>query len=186
LDGLSFGQRIVAYRSKKGMLQKELAGNAGLSPTQLNYYEKDKREPNIASIKALAQALGITGDELLGRSTAKSPTQAQTADEIQLLNNYRALNKDGREYLCQTMELITTNEKYTKDTPVPGMEVEPYITERPAPAFTLPRSAAVPYAGDMETSRELTEEEAVALVHARYEAGKKDNTSSSTSERQAQ
>lgn len=53
----------------------------------------------------------------------------------------------------------------------------------PEAPFTMPRSAAVPYADNMEASEELTEDEAVALVKQRYAAAKKGTPSSTTSER---
>jgi hypothetical protein len=53
-------------------------------------------------------------------------------------------------------------------------------------AQTLSRSAAVPYADGVEASKELTGEEAAALVRARFDAAKKVNASSMTSEKQAQ
>ena len=122
MDGLSFGQRIVSFRAKKHMLQKELAEKIGILPTALSRYENDVREPDVITITKLAEALGVTGDELLGRSAADYPTYAQTEDEIKLLNDYRALNKEGKEYMRQTMEMIVVNDKYKKYNSVSDME----------------------------------------------------------------
>jgi transcriptional regulator with XRE-family HTH domain len=39
-----------------------------MSPTTINYYEKDKREPDIERIKKLAEALDVTVGELIGQN----------------------------------------------------------------------------------------------------------------------
>jgi transcriptional regulator with XRE-family HTH domain len=122
MNEMTFGERIVYFRKRASMLQKELAEKAGISPTALNYYEKDKREPNVLTIIKIAKALGVTGDELIGTDTPHSPTQARTADEIQLLNDYRSLNKAGKEYIRQTMEMAASSEKYKKDNSVSYVE----------------------------------------------------------------
>jgi transcriptional regulator with XRE-family HTH domain len=57
-------------RKEKGLRQKELAEKTGMSPTTINYYEKDKREPDIERIKKLAEALDVTGGELIGQDQA--------------------------------------------------------------------------------------------------------------------
>lgn len=63
---MTFGEKLSYYMSKAGMTQKQLAEAIGVTPTRLNYWVKDKREPDVFYIKALAKALGVTGSELLG------------------------------------------------------------------------------------------------------------------------
>ena len=47
----TFGKRLVSARNKLNLSQKDLAEKLGITPTRLNYYEKDKREPDISMIK---------------------------------------------------------------------------------------------------------------------------------------
>jgi len=86
MDNLTFGQRLVAFRTKSGLLQKELAAKIGLSPTALNHYEKDNREPTVLTINALAKALGVTGNDLLG---IEDTTIYLTQYEQELIRAYR-------------------------------------------------------------------------------------------------
>ncbi len=99
MEKLTFGQRLIYYRKQANLLQKELAERAGLTPTALNYYEKDKREPDVAKIKALSEALGISGSELLGISNVAKICSDQLEDknnlnltthEVDLVESYRA------------------------------------------------------------------------------------------------
>ena len=41
---MTLGEKIVYYRDKKGWTQKALAERMGITPTRLNYWEKDKTE----------------------------------------------------------------------------------------------------------------------------------------------
>mgnify|MGYP002521247373 CR=1 FL=1 len=65
---MTFGERIVAIRKEKGLTQKALAEQLGISPTRLNYWEKDKRFPPIPMLNRISEILGVDGDYLLGRS----------------------------------------------------------------------------------------------------------------------
>ena len=62
----TFGERLVAARKKKNITQKHLSEILNITPTRLNYWEKDKRKPDIEMIKQIANALDVQTDELLG------------------------------------------------------------------------------------------------------------------------
>ena len=65
---MTFGERIVAIRKEKGLSQKALAEQLDISPTRLNYWEKDKRFPPIPMLNRISEILGVDGDYLLGRN----------------------------------------------------------------------------------------------------------------------
>ena len=86
---MTFGERLAMYIERAGMKQKDLAEAIGVTPTRLNYWVKDKREPDVFHIKALAQALGVTGDDLLDTANAShdilyisKPSGSETTDEF--------------------------------------------------------------------------------------------------------
>ena len=86
---MTFGERLAMYIEKAGMSQKQLAEAIEVTPTRLNYWVKDKREPDVFYIKALAKALGVTGDDLLGTHHEQSdilyisrPTGNESTDEL--------------------------------------------------------------------------------------------------------
>ncbi|MBR4892600.1 MAG: helix-turn-helix transcriptional regulator [Clostridia bacterium] len=60
-----FGSKIIELRKIKGYTQKQLAEFLQISPTRLNYWEKDKREPDLFNILKLCEVLDISPDELL-------------------------------------------------------------------------------------------------------------------------
>ena len=62
----TLGGRIKRLREESGYTQAELAEAAGVPVDTLRNWEYDRREPLASAICRLAEALGITSDELLG------------------------------------------------------------------------------------------------------------------------
>jgi len=62
----TFGERLFLVRRRRGMGQAELARLAGISVAALSKYERGLRDPQGVVIAALAVALGVSADYLLG------------------------------------------------------------------------------------------------------------------------
>jgi transcriptional regulator with XRE-family HTH domain len=65
---LEFGDRLLAAREKRGLNQTELAKASGLQPAAIGHFEKNRRKPSFANVRALAKALEVSADYLLGRA----------------------------------------------------------------------------------------------------------------------
>jgi transcriptional regulator with XRE-family HTH domain len=63
-----FGAKLAEAREMRGLSQAELAKLAGLQPAAIGHFERDRRKPSFANVRALARALNISSDYLLGRS----------------------------------------------------------------------------------------------------------------------
>ena len=59
------GEKIKLYRENKKMTQNEIADILGVKPATISKYESNTLEPNIESIKKLAEIFEISIDELL-------------------------------------------------------------------------------------------------------------------------
>ena len=70
MDG--FGQRLVDAREKKGYNQKQFAELLNITPTRLNYWEKDKREPDFFMFSKIVELLDTDANQLLGLNFNKS------------------------------------------------------------------------------------------------------------------
>ena len=77
---MTLGERIVSIRKENCITQKELAEQLDISPTRLNYWEKDKRFPPIPMLNAISEALNVDADYLIGR-IEKSPEPAYASPE---------------------------------------------------------------------------------------------------------
>lgn len=65
------GEKIKLYRENKKMTQNEVAGILDVSPATISKYESDALEPNIESLKRLAELFEISVDELLNEEEKK-------------------------------------------------------------------------------------------------------------------
>lgn len=64
---LNFGEHLKTIRVNKGMTQKSLAIAANLTERGIQRYELNDRKPTFDAIIALANALDVSADYLLGR-----------------------------------------------------------------------------------------------------------------------
>ena len=63
---MSFGTRLKETRENKGYKQNQFADMLGITATRLNYWEKDKREPDVEMIKKISALLNVSSDWLIG------------------------------------------------------------------------------------------------------------------------
>ena len=76
----TMGEKISALRKEKGMTQRQLAELMNVTDKAVSKWERDLSCPDIHSIPALAQALGVTAEELL--DTLQSRQEGGKAGEI--------------------------------------------------------------------------------------------------------
>lgn len=62
---MSIGNKIKEYREANKMTQKDIAEILGVEPGTISKYESEMIEPNIESLKRLADTFNITVDELI-------------------------------------------------------------------------------------------------------------------------
>lgn len=65
------GRRIAELRSRRGLLQKDLADNAGVSISFLSEVENDRRTPGAEVLLRIADALGASLDYLVRGEAAR-------------------------------------------------------------------------------------------------------------------
>ena len=65
MDNIKTGKQISSIRKDKGMTQKQLADNLGVSNATISKWETGKGYPDISLLEPLANALGITVSEIL-------------------------------------------------------------------------------------------------------------------------
>ncbi|WP_084471882.1 helix-turn-helix domain-containing protein [Haloglycomyces albus] len=88
LDLIALGKRIRYLRKKRNYTLDDLSELINTAPSQLSLIENGKREPKLSLLRALAQALDVSTDDLLGTE----PPDRRVALEIEL---ERAQRGDG-------------------------------------------------------------------------------------------
>ena len=81
----TFGARLRKIREMWQLNQSELARRTGMQPSAMAHFEAERRKPSFDNVRALAKALDVSADYLLGS------TEATTAfrDEDKLSTNDR-------------------------------------------------------------------------------------------------
>jgi transcriptional regulator with XRE-family HTH domain len=56
---ISLGTKLRALREERGLSQRELSTQAGISANAVSLIERDENSPSVATLQSLAQALGV-------------------------------------------------------------------------------------------------------------------------------
>jgi transcriptional regulator with XRE-family HTH domain len=73
-----FGEHLRSVRREKGLTQAQVADLSGLSRRMIVHYEMHVKMPPLNKVKKIAEALGVSADELIGTS---KPTKYQIEEE---------------------------------------------------------------------------------------------------------
>ena len=79
------GEQIKKLRCQKGFTQQQLADYLHISPSAVGMWEKNRNEPDIETLKKLADFFGVTVDYLIGRETTTSTQEKTIEDTIRKL-----------------------------------------------------------------------------------------------------
>ena len=100
--GEHFNANLRAARERKNMTQKDVADNIGVAKSTYSLYESGNREPNVQTIKKLADLLNVSADDLLGLNQEPTTIAAHfdgddfTEDELEDIRAYADFVKNRR------------------------------------------------------------------------------------------
>lgn len=90
------GDKIKLYRENKKMIQNEIANILNVSPATVSKYESGALEPNIESLKKLAELFEISIDELLNDQEEKF--DVSKIDVLDILREQKEMKLKGNLY----------------------------------------------------------------------------------------
>lgn len=102
-----FGARLVQLRKAAGYTQQQLADEIGATRRQVAYYEGETEHPPASLLIALAQALNVTTDELLGVRSGRGKAPAP-AVSTRLERRLRLIERMPAKPKQQLLGLIDT------------------------------------------------------------------------------
>ena len=110
-DLLVFGQRLRHLRRATGLTLSDLGEKVGRAPSQLSLLENGHREPKLSLLRALAEALGTTTDELLSDKAPNRRAELEIAvEKAQQDSLYQQLNvpqlKVGKRVPTEALEHV--------------------------------------------------------------------------------
>ncbi len=98
---MELGKRIQELLDARNMSRKELADATGLTEAAISRYITGTRMPKSISLSAIAKALDVTSDELLGNV---NDTIDEVDDAIRLVaRNAGSITKEQKKYLINAL-----------------------------------------------------------------------------------
>jgi transcriptional regulator with XRE-family HTH domain len=88
-EGTDFGTRLAALRKARGLTQVQLAKAANTTQRAISYYENEPGYPPAPAVIALAGALRVTTDELLGVKPPKPDRRNEDPETRRLWRKFQ-------------------------------------------------------------------------------------------------
>lgn len=88
-EATDFGERLIRLRKARGLTQVELAEAIGGTQRSISYYENHASYPPAPALIALAKALRVSTDELLGVKATKAVREEVNAEERRLWKKFQ-------------------------------------------------------------------------------------------------
>jgi transcriptional regulator with XRE-family HTH domain len=99
-----FGARLAGLRKQAGITQTALAQEIGVSQRMMAYYEGPTAHPPADLLPAMARALGVSVEALLGTETAKRRAKAVDTRMQRRLQQISTLPPEERRQLLQLVD----------------------------------------------------------------------------------
>lgn len=94
----TFGQRLARLRKEKGLTQEDIANRISISPQAVSKWENDLSTPDIYVLSSLADILGVTVDELLGRDASEETKEEENKTvDSEVVDDDEKINDDGEK-----------------------------------------------------------------------------------------
>jgi transcriptional regulator with XRE-family HTH domain len=112
----TFGDRLTRLRKLRGLTQRSLASKSGVSNRMIAYYETHDSAPPGDALAALARALDVPMDELLGLKASASEAPSSTS-ELRLwrqLRQIEQLSDSDRKAILRHVEALLAKQRLQK------------------------------------------------------------------------
>lgn len=95
------------YRKKSGLTQVQLANLLGVKNTAVSNWESGNNSIDIDTLLSACNVFGVTLNDMYGiySPTHTDSGSALSSDESRLLEIYRSLSDQGKEYILQTLNI---------------------------------------------------------------------------------
>ena len=85
---MNIGQRLYVARIKKGITQKKLSAETGISQANICNLERDRRDITMATFLRVCYALGVKPHEVFLEAGRREPPLVWTRERVERMANY--------------------------------------------------------------------------------------------------
>jgi transcriptional regulator with XRE-family HTH domain len=107
----AFGKRLARLRKLAGYSQRTLAAELGISYRMVAYYEAQTEHAPAHLLPALAEALGITVDQLLGREAVSPRKSPQNRQLLRKLKQVEQLPPRARNAVLEHIDALVAKHR---------------------------------------------------------------------------
>jgi transcriptional regulator with XRE-family HTH domain len=101
------GQKIRKLRRERDWTQAELGEKAGINFRNLNRYEHDRFKPGVRVLGRLADAFGVSVDDLLGEEPRTTePPPLEDADLLYCFQQVEQMNEDDQAAIKRLLQAM--------------------------------------------------------------------------------
>lgn len=98
---MNIGKRLKKHRHQRGLSQKSLAAQTGISQSFISSIEANKQSPTITTLKIICDVFGITISDFFSNNNNSVPDSLKP-----LLNNVRQLSPQQRKHLSDFLKSL--------------------------------------------------------------------------------
>ena len=98
-------KNLLYYRKKAGLTQKQLAEKIGVKNTAVSNWESGNNSIDIDTLCLVCDVFGVTLNDMYGGYSDRSTVLS--ADEMNLISVYRNISDQGKQYLLQTLDMVS-------------------------------------------------------------------------------
>ncbi len=99
---MNFSENLRFLLDEGNITQKQLATMINVAPSTVGNYIQGKTEPDLATLLALADALNVSVDLLLGKASSAD----RSHDEDHLIKLYRQANAQNKKTILAVVKTI--------------------------------------------------------------------------------
>ena len=116
------GDKLKNLRKRKNITQKDIADYLGVSPSAIGLYEQNRREPDLETVKKIADFFNVSVDYLLDRTDKRNIDTSNDVDE----RLHKVMQELGPDVLLAFYDLpnMTDEEKENVITLLEGIKAK--------------------------------------------------------------
>jgi len=116
-----FSENLTYYMTKTGTSRGDLAKLLNVSVTSVANWCRGQKTPRMDKVDHMCKHFGIKRSDLMSEYPGdvidpSFSSDVLTAEEEQLLDDFRQLNDDGQEKVCEYTSDLVASRRYSLDT----------------------------------------------------------------------